>query len=257
MEKLEQFTDKITGGDLLGEIIVAAIILVIVAIISHLITRWIKRLASRDSNSLPQSTFFINIARFIIWALGICLVADVCFDVNMTAVMAALGVGGIALSLGLQDTLLNLIGGVQITFMRIVQPGDNIQVGGNKGIVQDINWRQTRIKNRQDETVIIPNSVISKNSVVHLPPPEQISVLFVVTAQINSKENLDNMADEIVKRAHDTALEYAGIVSEPAILFTEVSEYGLNGNVTLEIDDAAKATVVSDAITRAIAPVVR
>ena len=66
----------------------------------------------------------------------------------MTAVVAALGVGGIALSLGLQDTLSNLIGGVLITFMRIVTPGDNIQVGAHKGVVQDINWRQTRIKNR-------------------------------------------------------------------------------------------------------------
>ncbi len=257
MEKLEQFTDKITGENLLGEVIVAVVILVAVAIISHLVTRWIKRLAARDSNNLPQSTFFVNIARFIIWALGICLVADVCFDVNMTAVMAALGIGGIALSLGLQDTLLNLMGGVQITFMRIVRPGDNIQVGGNKGVVQDINWRHTRIKNRLDETVIIPNSVISKNSVVHLPPPEQISVVFVVTAQTSTQADLDAIADDIAKRARETALEHANIVAEPVVLFTEVSEYGLNGNVTLEIDNAAKATVVSDAITRAIAPVVR
>lgn len=253
MEELGQFTDQITGGYLLGRIIVAAIILVIVAIISHLTTKWIKHLVARDSNDLPQSTFFINIARCIIWALGICIVADACFDVNMTAVVAALGIGGIALSLGLQDTLSNLIGGMQITFMRIVQPGDNIQVGGNKGVVQDINWRQTRIKNRLNETVIIPNSVISKNSVVHLPPPEQISVLFVVTAQTE----LDEIADAVAQRAHDTALEYAGIVAEPVVLFTEVSEYGLNGKVTLEIDTASEATAVSDAITRAIAPVVR
>ena len=46
-------------------------------------------------------------------------------------------------------------------------------------------------------------------------------------------------------------------MTEPVVLFTEVSEYGLNGKVVLEIDDAAEATVVSDAITRAIAPVVR
>lgn len=253
MDELEQITNQITGGDLLGRIIVAAVILVSIAIISHIVTRWIKHIVARDSNDLPQSTFFINIARCIIWAIGISIVADACFSVNMTAVVAALGVGGIALSLGLQDTLSNLIGGVLITFMRIVTPGDNIQVGTHKGVVQDINWRQTRIKNRLGETVIIPNSVISRNSVVHLPPPEQISVLFVVTSQTG----LDEIAEEVEKHAHDTALEYAGIVTEPVVIFTEVSEYGLNGKVVLEIDDAAEATVVSDAITRAIAPAVR
>lgn len=253
MTEFEQFINQVTGGDLLGKILVALVALIITAVVSHVITRWIRHIASLDSNNLPQSTFFINIARCVIWGLGICVVADACFDINMTAVVAALGVGGIAISLGFQDTLSNLIGGAQITFMRIVQPGDNIQVGSSKGVVQDINWRQTRIKNRLGETVIIPNSVISKTAVVHLPPPERVSVLFAVTSQ----NDLDGIAEEVEKRAHDTALEYAGIVNEPVVLFTDVCEYGLNGKVVLEIDDASQATAVSDAITRSIAPVVR
>ncbi len=145
----------------------------------------------RDDNSIPQSSIFVNIARGIIWGIGICLVLDSCFNVNMSALIAALGVGGIALSLGFQDTLSNLIGGVQISFMRIVKPGDNIQVGNNKGVVQDVTWRHATIKNRNGETVIIPNSVISKNAVVHLPPPERVSVPFLAS----SSANLDSMAE--------------------------------------------------------------
>lgn len=253
MDVFEQTIANITGGDFVAKIIAAIIIFVVVGCISHFVVKWLRHIMRRDDNSIPQSSIFVNIARGIIWGIGICLVLDSCFNVNMSALIAALGVGGIALSLGFQDTLSNLIGGVQISFMRIVKPGDNIQVGNNKGVVQDVTWRHATIKNRNGETVIIPNSVISKNAVVHLPPPERVSVPFLAS----SSANLDSMAEQAASIARTTALEYAGIVEEPNVIFTEVTAEGIVGKVLLEIDDAAQATPVSDAITRAIAPLVR
>lgn len=253
MDGFEQTITNITGGDFLGKIIAAIVILVIVGAVSHVLVKWLRHIMQRDSNPISQSSIFVNITRGIIWGVGICLVLDSCFNVNMSALIAALGVGGIALSLGFQDTLSNLIGGVQISFMRIVQPGDNIQVGNNKGVVQDVTWRHATIKNRNGETVVIPNSVISKNAVVHLPPPERISVPFMAL----SSDDLDSMAEQIVQIAHEIAAQYAEIVSEPNVLFTEVTAEGIMGKVLLEIDDAEQATPVSDAITRAIAPIVR
>lgn len=253
MDVFEQTIANITGGDFVAKIIAAIIIFVVVGCISHFVVKWLRHIMRRDDNSIPQSSIFVNIARGIIWGIGICLVLDSCFNVNMSALIAALGVGGIALSLGFQDTLSNLIGGVQISFMRIVKPGDNIQVGNNKGVVQDVTWRHATIKNRNGETVIIPNSVISKNAVVHLPPPERVSVPFLAS----SSANLDSMAEQVASIARTTALEYVGIVEEPNVIFTEVTAEGIVGKVLLEIDDAAQATPVSDAITRAIAPLVR
>ena len=253
MDGFEQTITNITGGDFLGKIIAAIVILVIVGAVSHVLVKWLRHIMQRDSNPIPQSSIFVNITRGIIWGVGICLVLDSCFNVNMSALIAALGVGGIALSLGFQDTLSNLIGGVQISFMRIVQPGDNIQVGNNKGVVQDVTWRHATIKNRNGETVVIPNSVISKNAVVHLPPPERISVPFMAL----SSNDLDSMAEQVVQIAHEIAAQYAEIVSEPNVLFTEVAAEGIMGKVLLELDDAEQATPVSDAITRAIAPIVR
>lgn len=253
MDVFEQTIANITGGDFVAKIIAAIIIFVVVGCISHFVVKWLRHIMRRDDNSIPQSSIFVNIARGIIWGIGICLVLDSCFNVNMSALIAALGVGGIALSLGFQDTLSNLIGGVQISFMRIVKPGDNIQVGNNKGVVQDVTWRHATIKNRNGETVIIPNSVISKNAVVHLPPPERVSVPFLAS----SSANLDSMAEQVASIARTTVLEYAGIIEEPNVIFTEVTAEGIVGKVLLEIDDAAQATPVSDAITRAIAPLVR
>ena len=253
MSGFENFITNVTGGDLLGKIIVAIVLVSLIGLVSHMLVKWLRHIMQRDDTSIPQSSIFINIVRGIVWGLGGCFVLDTCFNVNMSALIAALGVGGIALSLGFQDTLSNLIGGVQISFMKIVKPGDNIQIGSNKGVVQDVTWRHATIKNRLGETVIIPNSVISKNAVVHLPPPERVTVPFIAT----TTEDLDSVAEKVEKAAHNTALEFAGIVEEPVVLFTEVAEEGLVGKVVIEIDDASQATPTSDAITRAIAPLVR
>lgn len=253
MTELEQNIFNLTGGSLAGEIVVAVILLIIVAIITHVVVRSIRHLMRRDNNPLPETSIFINIVRVTIWGIGICFILASCFKVDVTALVAALGVGGIALSLGLQDTLKNLIGGVQVSLMRILQPGDNIQVGTNKGVVQDVTWRHTIIKNRLGETVIIPNSVISTTAVTHLAPPQRVVVPFIMS----NHADMDELAENIAATARATASEYADVLGEVQVLFTEIMEAGVVGKVIVMLSDASVATDTSDAITRAIAPLVR
>ena len=75
-----------------------------------------------------------------------------CFDIDVSGLVTALGVGGIAISLGFKDTIANLISGVQITSSKILEPGDYIEVGKYAGIVDDTSWRHTIIKNFKGKT---------------------------------------------------------------------------------------------------------
>ncbi len=253
MARFEAFIDKVTGGELLGSIIAAAIMLVIIAFISHLLTRWLRHLMNRDGHSLPSGTIVINIMRIVVWGVGICIILDTCFDVNMTGVIAALGVGGIALSLGFQDTLSNLIGGVQVSFMHIVAPGDNIEVGSNSGVVQDVTWRHTTIKNNLGEVVVIPNSVISKNAVKRLAAPECVTVRFVAT----TTEDLDLAAARTAVAARKAVSGITQLEGEPQVVFSELLEEGAKGKVVVNIADASKANDVADAIMKVITPILR
>lgn len=252
-EYIENMIASITGGNLLGKALIAGILLCVLAVLTHLAVTWLHRFMQRDNVPLPETSILDNIVRAVIWSVGLCFILASCFNVNVSAIVAALGVGGIALSLGLQDTLKNLIGGIQVSFMRIIQPGDNIQVGTSTGIVQDVTWRHTTITNRSGETVIIPNSVISTTAVTHLPPPERVVVPFVMTAKVD----MDLIANQLTEIARATAEEYAQVMQDPVVLFTEVIEGGINGKVTVLLDDASVATATSDAITRAIAPILR
>ncbi len=102
----------------------------------------------------------LAIIGYVVWAMvrlhyaGVDLSGIVTTSAVITAVIA----------FSMQDTLGNILGGVSIQIDKSIQIGDWIKVGDSVGRVVDIRWRSTAIETRNWETVIIPNSVLMKNT---------------------------------------------------------------------------------------------
>ncbi len=239
----------IASNEWVRNVFLAIVLALVTGIVSHLVSKALHSLLNRDTVPLPSSSIIINIVRAVIWVVGASVILDSCFGINPNAVITALGVGGIAVSLGLQDTLSNLIGGIQMTFMKIVQPGDSIEVGGNAGVVQDVTWRHTAIKTKAGELVVIPNSVISKNALTHLPEDTQVKVPFTVT---DSARPTDEIAATLAKTAKLAAEKISPVTKDPQVLFSEITECGLKGSITMDIEDANKTGLAADAVVRSV-----
>lgn len=113
MEQLQNYIDAIVRTDWVTTAISAVVILAITAVVARLTRRFLGRvLAINEERDLPSSSIFINIARGAVWITGVCIMLSTCFRVDVSAAITALGIGGIAISLGFQDTLSNLIGGL-------------------------------------------------------------------------------------------------------------------------------------------------
>lgn len=262
---------------IIWSVIFAAITLALANVAAHTA----QRLLHHDSNPLPTSSIIVNIVRATVYVVGGSFILGTCFGQDVSAFITALGVGGIAVSLGFQDTLSNLIGGLQVTLMGIVKPGDNIEVGSSMGVVQDVTWRHTTIRDSLGQTVIIPNSVISKTALVHLLPASRVAVPFAVSRHVDvetlipagghssSEEagpdpaengrhgkvarDLDQLSDTIIDQARQAAGAVSPITDGPKVFFSEVSELGIKGKVIFTIEDASKTSVAADAVVRAIA----
>jgi MscS family membrane protein len=83
------------------------------------------------------------------------------FGVNITAALAGLGVGGIAVALAAQKTLENVIGGISIIFDQVVKEGDMLNTGNTMGVIEDIGLRSTRIRTLDRTLVSVPNGQIA------------------------------------------------------------------------------------------------
>ena len=237
----------------LAVVLWALIILTITMVCSHVAVKATRKFLNRDSTPLPSSSIIVNIVRALIWIYGIGFMLSNCFGINVNGLFAALGVGGIAISLGLQDTIANLIGGVQMTFSGLVQPGDNIEIGGNRGVVSDVNWRHTTIVNAIGQTILIPNSVLSKTSLTHLPSGNSIAIPIAISA---STEQPADLADTIVSVAKQAAETVTPLQSDPVLRFNEITPYGFNAKILLKIDsdDLSLVGITTDAVIRAVAP---
>ena len=192
MEQLEHYIQGIVHVDWLTTALAAAVILAVTAVFARLTVRFMRKMLHyNEEKNLPSSSIFVNIARGAVWLLGVCIMLSTCYGVDVSAAITALGIGGIAISLGFQDTIANLIGGLQVSLLRIIKPGDNIEVGSSSGVVKDITWRHTTIRNSKGEEVIIPNSIINKTALTHLPPTNQVSLPIVV---VTPGEHLNDVA---------------------------------------------------------------
>lgn len=265
MESLANFENLFSGNffdllkewsnsDILLALVIAAALMVVTAIVTHLVTKILKRFLSHENSPLPQSSIFINIWRICAWAIGISLMLSLCFNFDVSGAITALGVGGIALSLGLQDTISNLIGGVQMSIMGTLVPGDHVEINGRKGVVRDVKWRQVTIETPNGQMVIIPNSVINNNALVKLPPAEKIIVPVNLYKNVNDVAAWSAEVEENVKVAVG---KIAPVTKDPVVQFTSVLEFSLEGNVIVWIDltDLPYSTTVDayDAIVRVIA----
>lgn len=96
------------------------------------------------------------------------------FGVNVTALLAGLGLGGVALAFAAQDTVANIFGTITILLDSPFKIGDRVKILDVDGIVDEIGFRSTRIKTLTNSVVSIPNSVVAKEKIDNLSEREGI-----------------------------------------------------------------------------------
>jgi MscS family membrane protein len=130
--------------------------------VSHWIFRGIAvqltergRLAERSLLSLTRRVLDVLIFLIIV------LTALSSMDVNVTAALAGLGIGGLAIGLGAQKTFENLLGGISVLTDKAIVVGDSCKIGDRAGTVEDIGLRSTRIRTEERTVVTIPNGTVA------------------------------------------------------------------------------------------------
>ena len=90
------------------------------------------------------------------------------FGVNLTATLAGLGIGGLALAFAAQKTLANLFGGVAVLTDNVIRVGDTCRIGGQHGEVEDVTLWSTRLRTSERTVVSIPNGMVMESPIENL-----------------------------------------------------------------------------------------
>ena len=145
----------------ISKIIVSILILSITLVASKVGVGLLNFWAEKQGTNLPSTTIFVNLARIVIVSIGVLVILQ-SLGISITPLLTALGVGGLAVSLALKDTLSDFFAGLHILLSQKVKPGDFVELDtGYMGYIQNITWRHTTLMERTNNVVTVANAKIS------------------------------------------------------------------------------------------------
>lgn len=229
------------------------LLLIIVIVVAAVVTRVVSRLLRRALNhsQIPSVSIFINLTRVLIWTLAVAIVLQPVFGISPTTLVTALGIGGVALSLGLQDTIANVIGGFGLMMGRVIHPGDLVTVAGSTGVVRDITWRQTVLVERNGNRLVIPNSVLNTAALERIVPANEAYVDISFTAKAGG--GVADIESKVIAAARTATKGIAEEGKTPLVRFSGFSPYGIEGKVLVFARPGVLPSTVRDAVVRALA----
>jgi small-conductance mechanosensitive channel len=195
----------------------------------------LARLYTRKTGAvLLSASMFTNLAKFVVFLVGVLIILQ-SLGISITPILTALGVGGLAVALALQDTLSNLFAGLHVIASRQIRIGDYVKLDtGEEGYVQDITWRNTAIKTLPNNIVVVPNSKLASAIVTnyYLPQKEMAVLVQVGVSYDSDLEKVERVTLEVAK---EVMREISGGVPEfqPLVRYHTFADSSVNFTVAL------------------------
>lgn len=129
----------------------------------------LRKIAGETNNTLDNQFLPLlrRLAFFLVWTLGIIYILDF-LNVNVTALLAGISIGGLAIALAAQDTVKNFFGSIMIFVDKPFQIGDAIQFKDVGGVVEEVGIRSTRIRTFANSVTYVPNGMLADQIVDNL-----------------------------------------------------------------------------------------
>jgi small-conductance mechanosensitive channel len=221
-----------------NQVLTVLLIFVVTVAAARLVAGLVRTVTQSRSGVAGSATIFVNITRVLVLAIGFLVVLQT-LGISIAPMLTALGVGGLAVALALQDTLANLFAGIHILASKTVQPGDYIRLSsGEEGYVEDINWRQTTVRALSNNLVVIPNGELAKSNMTNFMRPEQ-QLTILVQAGVAYDSDLEHVERVTIEVVAEVMTEITGAVPdhEPLVRFHTFGDSRIGFTVILGVGE--------------------
>ena len=222
-----------------GNVLMVLVLGIFVIAASRAVGGAVEVLSGRAGGVIKSPTLVVNLARIAVSILGLFIILQN-LGIDITAAITAMGIGGIAVALALQDTLGNLFAGVQIILSKQVRQRDYIRLStGEEGWVSDVKGRHTTIQTWPDGNLLtVPNSVLASSIVKNFSMPR--SALWVtLEVGVSYASDLAHVEAVAMEVAKEVVGEVEGGVrgEDPIVRFHTFGDSSINFDVRMMVRD--------------------
>jgi len=223
-------------SDAIIKTLVVLLILSVTLVLGRVGSSLFSMYSKSSDNAIPASSIFSNIIKVIIIIIGILIILQF-LGISITPILTALGVGGLAVALALQDTLSNLFSGIQIIASGQIKVSDFVKLEtGEEGHVTDITWRNTTIRGLSNNIVVIPNSKLATTTITNYSLTErEINIYFPVG--VSYKSDLEHVEKITIEVAAQVLKQIEGGRDDftPYIRYNKFDDFSINFNVIMRV----------------------
>ncbi|MBP5307313.1 MAG: mechanosensitive ion channel family protein [Paludibacteraceae bacterium] len=197
----------------------------IAQLVSSLLETYLGKVAANSEKKFDQHALMVvqKAALFFIWSIGIVTALNNA-GVNVGALLAGLGIGGVAIALAAQDTAKNILGGVFLLIDHPFRIGDLVKIGDTKGTVEAIGIRSTKLRTYDKSLVTIPNYKTSDTNLENL---SQQKLRIVIELGVTYDTTPEKM-DEALRILRSLPQKVEGLDKETRVFFTDYGDFSLN-----------------------------
>lgn len=190
--------------------------------------------ANKVTGVFASTTIFLNLIKLLVFLVGVLIILQT-LGISISPILTALGIGGLAVALALQDTLSNLFSGIQIIASKQVRPGDYVKLNtSEEGYVTDITWRNTTIRAIPDNMIIVPNSKLASSILTNYHQPAKVMSV-IVEIGVSYDSDLAKVEKVTLEVAKEILREIEGGISdfEPFMRYHTFADFSINFKVML------------------------
>ncbi|MGO5131310.1 mechanosensitive ion channel family protein [Mitsuokella jalaludinii] len=219
---------------LFSYILFTVIILSITRVAARTINGFITLHIERSQQKLPKTTLLNTILNVVIYAMGVLIVLQY-YGISIAPILTAMGVGGMAVALALQETLANIFSGLHLILSKQLRIDDYIKLStGEEGRVTDITWRFTTIVPAGGgNMIVIPNQKIASSNITNYSMPRK-DIVISIPVGVSYDSDLDKVERITLEVAREVMSRVDKDVHiEPAVRFHTFGESSIDFNVVL------------------------
>ncbi|MFQ3575728.1 MAG: mechanosensitive ion channel family protein [Cytophagales bacterium] len=205
---------------------------------TRLATGIIRNYLSGGDTGKYTNSVLVNSATVVCYSIGIMIILEA-NGINITPILTALGVGGLAVALAMQDTLANLFAGLFIAMNNKLKQGDFIRLDtGEEGFIEDIGWRTTLLKEITNTRIVVPNTKLATLKVKNFTVEEnELTMILSLGVSYNSDlEFVEKVTLEVVNQAMQE-LEGCSTTNPPLIRYNAFADFSINFNIIFRVTE--------------------
>jgi len=198
-------------------------------------------------------SIIINLVRIVFFCIGLLIILRT-IGISITPMLTALGVASLAVALALQDTLGNLFSGISVIAGKRLKPGSYIKLdSGQEGVIEDISWRSTVIRETNANRIVVPNQKIASAIITNYSLTEE-HILVKLPIGIAYNSDLDLVTRVVIEETKVVQDEVLGQKEffEPLFRYTSFGESSINFIIIAKAPTYNLQFILIDKLIRAI-----